>query len=176
MQGLLEEENWPEFDDETFLEDVRMRLEAVGHELSLADGYWLARSRDTDNVDGVKSLFPLNEAEHAVLAALYLYLRFLPRQSPRPSHGDRQPSVELEDIERAFPAYAVGTTRQILGRLRNLHFVRQHAGRLYPGPYLTLIDEVVADARAQQALRDFKLRSYLREQLTALQDDLDASN
>jgi hypothetical protein len=107
---------------------VRGRLAAVSHELSSADGYWLARSRDTDTVEGVKNLFPLNEAEYAVLAALYLYLRFLPRQSTQPSRGDGQPSAELEDIERAFPAYTVDTTRRILGRLRNLHFIRQHGG------------------------------------------------
>jgi hypothetical protein len=76
----------------------------------------------------------------------------------------------VEDIERAFPAYGVTFTRSVIGRLRNLQFVRQHDERLYPGPYLTAIDGLVADERAREALRDFKLRSYLSRRLAALQE------
>src|SRR5690606_5143509 len=99
-----------------------------------------------------------NEAEYAVLAALYLYLRFLPRQDDQVSPRERQPSVALEDIERAFPAYGVVFTRSVIGRLRNLHFVRQHDERLYPGPYLAALDGLVVDERDSEALREFKLR------------------
>jgi hypothetical protein len=176
MQGLLEVASWPEFEDETFTEDVVRRLAGVGYELALADGYWLARTRETELVEGVKQLFHLNEAEYAVLAALYLHLRFLPRQSELSLGTDEQPSVALEDIERGFRFYTVETTRRILGRLRNLNFVRQQGERLYPGPYLATLDELSADARAKEALRDFKLRSHLSRRLAALQEEFDASD
>ena len=175
MQGLLEGENWPEFNDEEFVEEVRGRLAGVGYELCAADGYWLARCHDEEAIEGVKALFPLDEAEHAILAALYLYLRFLPRQS-HPNRNGERPSVTPEEIDRAFPAYKPQAIRRILGRLRNLHFVRQYANRIYPGPYLMLLDETVADERARQALRDFKLRTDLRERLVALKEEFDASN
>jgi hypothetical protein len=176
MQGLLEVASWPEFEDEAFFEDVRHRLGGVGYELGSVGGYWLARTREPEAVDGFRQLFPLNEAEYAVLAALYLYLRFLPRQSEYITGADKQASVALEDIERGFPAYTVETTRRILGRLRNLLFVRQYGERLYPGPYLAAIDELVADERAKEALRDFKLRSHLRTRLAALQEEFNAAD
>ena len=156
-QGLLEASAWPEFEDEDFLADVRKRLEGVGLELASADGYWLARSRETERDDGFKPMFQLNQAELAVLAALYLHLRYLPRQGEQLTRTRDHPSVLLEDIERGFPAYGVETIRRVLGRLRNLHFVRQYDGRLYSGPYLIALDELVADERAREALRDFKI-------------------
>jgi hypothetical protein len=175
MQGLLEVAGWPEFGDETFLLDVRKRLACVGFELSSSGGYWLARGREIEPIEGFRQLFPLNEAEYAVLAALYLHLRFLPRQSDQRMVTE-QPSVAYEDIERAFPAYGVETTRRVLGRLRNLNFVWPHGDRLYAGPYLAAIDDGVADERALRALRDFKLRNYVRSQFVALEEELDASD
>lgn len=176
MQGLLEVASWPEFEDETFLGDVRRRLAGVGYQLCSAGGYWLARTREAEAVDGFKQLLQLNEAEYAILAALYLHLRFLPRQGEHVTEANGQPSVALEDIERGFPAYTVETTRRILGRLRNLHFVRQHHERLYPGPYLAAIDELVADERAKETLNSFKLRSHLRVRLAAIHKELDAAD
>jgi len=173
MQGLLEVAAWPEFGDETFLHDVRQRLACVGFELCSSGGYWLARGREVEPAEGFRQLFPSNEAEYAVLAALYLHLRFLPRQVDHGMTID-QPSVAYEDIERGFPAYGVETTRRVLGRLRNLQFVSPHGDRLYAGPYLAAIDEIVADERAVRALRDFKLRNYVRSQFVALEEELGA--
>ena len=110
----------------------------------------------------------------AVLAALYLHLRFLPRQVDQPVAVDTEASVAVDDIERGFPSYNLDTTRRILSRLRNLEFIRQYGERLYPGPYLAAIDELVADERARQALHDFKLRSHLSRRLAAIQEQLDA--
>jgi hypothetical protein len=175
-QGLLEASAWPEFEDEDFLAEVRKRLEGVGLELASADGYWLARSRDTGPDEGFKPLFRLDQAELAVLAALYLHIRFLPRQGEQLARRKDHASVLLEDIERGFPAYTVDTIRRVLGRLRNLHFVRQYQGRLYAGPYLTALDELVADERAREALRDFKLRSQLSRKLAELQERIGAAD
>lgn len=176
MQGLLDDASWPEFAEDTFREDVSRRLAAVGYELGLAEGYWLARTRETEAVDGFKQLLQLNEAEYAVLAALYLHLRFLPRQSQPLAVPDEEPSVAVEDIECGFPSYTLETTRRFLGHLRNLHFIRQYGKRYYSGPYLAVIDELVADERAKEALRDFKLRTHLSRNLAALEEDLDAAN
>jgi len=67
----------------------------------------------------------------------------------------------------------------VLGRLKNAHFVRQHNGRLYAGPYLAALDEVVADERATELLRDFRLHRYLqravRGEVDALISDDDAA-
>jgi hypothetical protein len=52
--------------------------------------------------------------------------------------------------------------QMVLGRLKNAHFVRQQNGRLYAGPYLAALDEVVADERATELLRDFRLHRYLQ--------------
>ena len=176
MQGLLEVGAWPEFEDEDFAAEVRGRLAGVGYELGSANGYWLARAREAAMVEGFKQHFHLNEAEYAVLAALYLHLRFLPRQADHLGGADDDPSVAVEDIERGFPGYTVDTVRRILGRLRNLSFIRVHNERVFAGPYLAVIDELAADERAQQALRDFKLRSHLSRRLAAVEEELDAAD
>jgi hypothetical protein len=176
LQGLLEIAAWPEFEDEAFIAEVKQRLDAVGYELGSADGYWLAYSRERDDTDGFRQVFQLNQAEYAVLAALYLHLRFLPRQVNESKNGASNPSVAVEDIERGFPGYTVETVRRILGRLRNLLFIKQLDERLYAGPYLSLIDAIVADERAAEAVRDFKLRSYLSRRLAALGERIDAAD
>jgi len=70
--------------------------------------------------------------------------------------------VSVEDIERGLPGYSVGKVQMVLGRLKNAQFVRQNNQRLYAGPYLAALDEVVADERASELLRDFRLRRYLQ--------------
>jgi hypothetical protein len=169
LQGLLDVSVWPEFEDQTFNQEVRQRLHDVGYELGSAAGFWLAHSREREDADGFKPVFQLNQAEYAVLAALYLHLRFLPQQNSDSHLNADNPSVAIEDIERGFPGYTVETVRRILGRLRNLLFVRQHDDRLYAGPYLFLIDGVVADERAKEAVRDFKLRNYLSRRLASVE-------
>lgn len=167
-QGILARSIWPELALEEFAAEVSERLAAVGLELASGDGHWVARSRDGQARDGFEPIFALNRLELAVLAALYLHLRYLPRQSTDGNGGDesggrkQQPSVALEDIERGLPGYKVGTVQMVLGRLKNAQFVRQHNGRLYAGPYLAALDEVVADERATELMRDFRLRRFLQ--------------
>jgi len=168
-QGILERSIWPELALEEFAAEVSERLAAVGLELASGDGHWVARSRDGQARDGFEPIFALDQLELAVLAALYLHLRFLPRQSTNEDGGGGesderkvQPSVAVEDIERGLPGYKVSKVQMVLGRLKNAHFVRQNNGRLYAGPYLAALDEVVADERATELLRDFRLHRFLQ--------------
>lgn len=167
-QGMLDRQLWPELALEEFATEVSERLAAVGLELAAGDGHWVARSQDREPPEGFEPIFALDQLELAVLAALYLHLRYLPRQSATngaaPEAPDRgeEPSVAVEDIERGLPGYKVSKVQMVLGRLKNAHFVRQHNGRLYAGPYLAALDEVVADGRATELLRDFRLHRFLQ--------------
>jgi hypothetical protein len=164
-QGVLQRSAWPELALEEFQTEVSERLAAVGLELASGDGRWVARARDGELRDGFEPIFALDQLELAVLAALYLHLRYLPRQSGETeaeTPDNEQPSVAVEDIERGLPGYKVSKVQMVLGRLKNAHFVRQHNGRLFAGPYLAALDEVVADERATQLLRDFRLHRYLQ--------------
>lgn len=173
-QGILQRSSWPELALEDFQAEVSERLAAVGLELASGDGHWVARARDGDLRDGFEPIFALDQLELAVLAALYLHLRYLPRQSGQveaEAEDKEQPSVAVEDIERGLPGYKVSKVQMVLGRLKNAHFVRQHNGRLYAGPYLAALDEVVADERATELLRDFRLHRYLQR---AVRGEVDA--
>ncbi len=176
-QGMLQRPAWPELALEDFAADVSERLGAVGLELASGDGHWVARARDGELRDGFEPIFALDQLELAVLAALYLHLRFLPRQGAsggaETSDDEREePSVALEDIERGFPGYKVSKVQMVLGRLKNAHFVRQHNGRLFAGPYLAALDEIAADERATEMLRDFRLHRYLQR---AVRGEIDPS-
>lgn len=108
-------------------------------------------------------MFEPNDAHMAVLACLWLHLRYLPRLRGELEREGKEPSISVEEIEHAFPAYA-GTTyvRGVLTYLKNMRFIRQWDERIFAGPYLAAIDEEKADEFARAALRDFKLRRYLR--------------
>jgi hypothetical protein len=165
---MLRRSLWPELALEEFVAEVSARLAGVGLQLASGDGYWLARAQEGEARDGFEPIFSLDQLELAVLAALYLHLRYLPRQAAGVKVGDESdvksdlPSVSVEDIERGLPGYSVGKVQMVLGRLKNAQFVRQNNQRLYAGPYLAAIDEVVADERASELLRDFRLRRYLQ--------------
>lgn len=164
-QGTLRRSAWPELAVEEFASEVSERLAAVGLELASGDGHWVARARDGELRDGFEPIFALDQLELAVLAALYLHLRFLPRQSANGGDADaehEEPSVVVEDIERGLPGYKVSKIQMVLGRLKNAQFVRQQNGRLYAGPYLAALDEVAADERATELLRDYRLHRFLQ--------------
>lgn len=171
VAGTLDRASWPELDDEDFAADISARLSAVGLELVAADGRWFARARYAEEEDGFHPTFRLHSMELAMVAALYLHLRFLPRQGSGVEQ-DGEPSVEIDEIVRAFPSYQrTYLENQILGRLRNAGFVRRESGRLYAGPYLAAIDEVTADQRAQEMLKNFLLRRYLRRRAEEIEAD-----
>lgn len=166
VAGTLERSVWPELEEEDFAREVRTRLETVGLELVGAGGKWLARSMamQDDDTEGFDPTHHLHAVELAMVAALYLHLRWLPNQEAgiRPQE---EPSVEVEDIVRAFPGYKQHYLEMVVGHLRNAGFVRREEGRLYAGPYLAAMDGVRADERANEALRNFVLRRYLRRRV-----------
>lgn len=171
VAGTLERGSWPELDDEDFAVEVRERLAAVGLDLVAAGGRWLARAASAEDEEGFHPTFRLHSVELAMLAALYLHLRYLPRQAGGVEH-DGEPSVELDELLRAFLSYQrTYLENQVLGHLRNAGFVRRDAGRLYAGPYLAAIDEVRADQRSQEMLKNFMLRRYLRRRAEELETD-----
>ena len=173
VAGTLDRGQWPELDDEDFAGEVRDRLAAVGLELVGAGGRWLARPQHapTDDADGFEPAFALNTVELAVVAALYLHLRYLPRNADGAEDGE-EASVAVEELLRAFPGYPATFISQIVvGRLRNAGFVRRESGRLYAGPYLAALNEIEADERSQVALGNFQLRRYLKKRAAELEDD-----
>ena len=107
-------------------------------------------------------MFAPNDGHMAVLACLWLHLRYLPRLRGGLDGDHDEPSVSVEEIEHAFPAYPPRYVAIVLGYLKNMRFIHQWNERILAGPYLAAIDEEAADGLAREALRDFKLRRYLR--------------
>ena len=106
-----------------------------------------------------------------MVAALYLHLRFLPRQAGAPE-DDEEPSVDLDELLRPFAGYQRHYLEKIvLGHLRNAGFVERRGGRLYAGPYLAVINEVEADERALAAMSQFLLRRFLRRRAEELESE-----
>lgn len=173
--GTLDRQTWPELADPEFGAEVRHRLAEVGLELVSASGRWLARPQRVAEESGFEPAFSLNAVELAVLAALYLHLRFLPQRQESVANDEPEPSVAVDDIVASFPGYQKTYLEgPVLGRLRNAGFVHREEGRLYAGPYLAAIDEVAADERCTHALDGFLLRRYLKrkaEEIDAAPDD-----
>jgi hypothetical protein len=175
VAGTLERAQWPELDDEDLAAEVRERLGAVGLDLVGAEGRWLARPEQapTDDVEGFEAVFSLNSVELAVVAALYLHLRFLPRHaSSTEEDAVQHPSISVEELLLAFPGYKASFIEgRVLGRLRRAGFVRRENDRLFAGPYLAVINGVEADERAQAALGSFQLRRYLKRRAEELEGE-----
>lgn len=171
VSGTLDRSQWPELDEDDFAAEVRERLGVVGLDLVGLSGKWLARPQIVpDEVDGFEPVFALNQIELAVAAALYLHLRYLPRQSG--ADPEDEPSVAVEELMRGFPGYTGHYITQIvLGHLRNAGFVRRENERLYPGPYLATFNEIEADERAAAALGNFQLRRYLKRRAEELEGE-----
>jgi len=171
VAGTLERRQWPELDEEEFAHQVRERLAAVDLELVGSGGRWLARPAAAPDPDiaGFEPTFSLHAMEQAVVAALYLHLRYLPRQADAEDGGD-EPSIEVEELIRGFPGHnRTYIEKIVLGHLRNAGFVRRESDRLYAGPYLGALNEIEADARAQEALGSFALRRYLQRRAQELE-------
>jgi hypothetical protein len=163
VRGPLERAVWPEFADEAFVAEVHRRLGEVNAELASSGRHLVARATELPAEGGFEPVFRLNTVELAMVAALYLYLRYEPRQ--RAANGvevDADPSVEVEDIVRAFPSRSRDYLQKVLTRLKRMGFVRRDHDRLFAGPYLAALDDVAADARADQLLERFLRRRYLR--------------
>ncbi len=163
-RGVLRADAFPELVDEDVAAEVKERLAAVGHELARAGDYWIARAPERERPEGFEPIFELDEAELAVAACLYLHLVYLPRHGRPELGGGVRPraSVAVEDIAHAFPRYTQRKMVMLLGRLRNAGFISRIDNRYVAGPYLHAFDEVEADERAHEALRNFRLRRYFQ--------------
>lgn len=170
--GTLERASWRELEEESFAAEVRRRLDGVNLELVSTAGQWLARPRNTSEEEGFAPSFHLHTVELAMVAALYLHLRYLPAQVEDTGNGD-EPSVEVDELIRPFAdSYNRSYLEDIvLGHLRNAGFLERRKGRIYAGPYLAAIDPVAAGERAKAVLDRFLLRRYLRERATHLEQE-----
>jgi hypothetical protein len=180
--GTLERAAWRELDDDQFAAKVRERLASVDLELVAAGGRWLARPRSSGEEDGFEPTFHLHAVELAMVASLYLHLRYLPTQAggeeamngnANGSGDGEEPSVELDDLLRPFAGtYTKHYLEQIvLGHLKKAGFCEQRDHRYFAGPYLAALDPVAANERAKPALDTFLLRRFLRERAAQLESE-----
>ncbi|MBI4538729.1 MAG: hypothetical protein HY704_04360 [Gemmatimonadetes bacterium] len=175
VTGSVDAADLPELADEEMREDIRQRLAGAGCTLaySEATGRWVARlDGPLPAVESHDPVLRLHAAEQAMLAACWLHLRLLPLERARVAAADDgqliatdndEPSVDVEDLLAQFHGkLKKGYLDMVLGRLKNAGFVRQRAGRLYAGPLLDTIDEVVAGERARVLLARHQRLSYLK--------------
>jgi hypothetical protein len=175
--GNLQRAAWRELEQEEFSDKVRTLLAAVDLELVAADGRWVARPRNTGEEDGFEPTFHLHAVEMAMVASLYLHLRYLPAQASAPK-GTEEPSVDLDDLLRPFAGtYTKRYLEQIvLGHLKKAGFCDQRDHRYFAGPYLAALDAVTANERAKAALDGFLLRRFLRERAAELEQEHHAAD
>lgn len=161
--GTLERDAWPELEDEQFAAEVRERLAAVGLTLVATPQSFLARLAEPGGASGFTPHARLHSVHKAMIAVLYLYLRYLPAQANNGEigvNGDA-PSVSPDDVCAAFDYKRSYLEKVVLGELKRQNFVRQVDGRLYAGDNLMAIDPVQMDLRAEEMLRRFLLKRFV---------------
>jgi hypothetical protein len=178
--GTLDRTAWREIEQDEFATKVRQLLAAVDLDLTSAGGHWVARPRSSGEEDGFEPTFHLHSVEMAMVAALYLHLRYLPYQTADAEPSD-EPFVEIDDLIRPF-AQPVGSYTKhyleqiVLGHLKKAGFCEQRDGKYYAGPYLAAVDPVAADERAKAALDRFLLKRFLRERARELTEETSATD
>jgi hypothetical protein len=172
VSGTLERSAWGELEREEFAERVRTLLSAVDLELVAGGGKWLARPRTSGDEEGFEANFHLHSVELAMVAALYLHLRYLPSQAGEDERASDEPSVELDDLIRPFAgSYTKHYLEQIvLGHLKKDGFCEQRDHRYFAGRFLAALDAIAANERAKAALDTFLLRRFLRSRAAELEE------
>jgi hypothetical protein len=178
--GTLERSAWRELEHSEFAAKVRNLLAAVDLDLASAGGCWVARPRNGGEEDGFEPTFHLHSVEMAMVAALYLHLRYLPYQAADAKPSE-EPSVELDDLIRPFARPVGSYTKHyleqiVLGHLKKAGFCEQRDGKYYAGPYLAAVDPVAASERAKAALDTFLLKRFLRERSRELSEETHAAD
>lgn len=161
--GTLEREVWPELEDEQFANEVRDRLAGVGMTLVATPQSFLARLVEPNGVTGFTPHTRLHSVHKAMIAVLYLHLRYLPAhadESEMSPSGDA-PSVSPDDVFAAFEYKRNYLEKVVLGELKRQGFARQIDGRLFAGDNLMAIDPVQMDLRAEEMLRRFLLKRFI---------------
>jgi hypothetical protein len=161
--GTLEREAWPELEDEQFAAEVRDRLASAGMTLVATPQSFLARLIEPNGAAGFTPHTRLHTVHKAMIAVLYLYLRYLPAQA---NDGEvlvagNAPSVSPDDVFAAFDYKRNYLEKVVLGELKRQGFVRQIDGRLFAGDNLMAIDPVQMDLRAEEMLRRFLLKRFI---------------
>ncbi|MEA2424711.1 MAG: hypothetical protein QOH13_1121 [Thermoleophilaceae bacterium] len=161
--GTLEREEWPELEDEQFAAEVRERLAGVGMTLVATLDSFLARLSEPNGATGFTPHARLHAVHKAMVAVLYLYLRYLPshaNDSELSTNADA-PSVAPDDVFAAFDYTRHYLEKIVLAERKKQNFVRQIDGRLYAGDNLMAIDPVQMDLRAEEMLRRFVLKRFV---------------
>ncbi len=184
ITGSVEASDLPELADEDMRESVRQRLAGAGCALaySEATGRWVARlDGPLPEAASHDPVLRLHAAEQAMLAACWLHLRMLPLERTRIAtsedgqllaNNDETPSITVEDLLAQFHGKLnKGYLEIVLGRLKNAGFVRQHGGRLYAGPLLDTLDEVVAGERARVLIGRHQRLAYLKRRADQIESD-----
>lgn len=161
--GTLEREAWPELEDEQFAGEVRSRLAAVGMTLVATPESFLARLQEPDGAPGFTPHARLGSVHKAMIAVLYLYLRYLPAQAngEAPTSNGHAPSVTPDDVFAPFDYKRRYLEKTVLAELKKQGYVRQTDGRLYAGDSLMAIDSVQLDLHAEEMLRRFLLKRFI---------------
>jgi hypothetical protein len=176
--GTLERDAWPELEDEQFAAEVRSRLAGVGMTLVATPDSFLARLAEPNGATGFTPHARLHSVHKAMIAVLYLYLRYLSAQAGDgevPVNGDA-PSASPDDVFAAFDYKRHYLEKVVLGELKKQNFVRQIGGRLYAGDNLMAIHPVQMDLRAEEMLRRFLLKRFIERRDAAEQEATDAAD
>lgn len=176
--GTLEREVWPELEDEQFADEVRERLAAVGMTLVATAESFLARLSEPNGAAGFTPHARLASVHKAMIAVLYLYLRYLPAQTNggEPTSTGEAPSVTPDDVFAPFDYTRHYLEKIVLGELKKQDYVRQVGGRLYAGDNLMAIDPVQMDLRAEEMLRRFLLKRFIERRDARAAEGTDAAN
>lgn len=160
--GTLEREAWPELEEEQFAEEVRGRLASAGMSLVATPESFLARLEEPDGAPGFTPHARLGSVHKAMIAVLYLYLRYLPAQASneKAAPDNQTPSVTPEDVFAPFDYSRHYLEKIVLAELKKQCYVRQIDGRLHAGDNLMAIDSVQLDLRAEEMLRRFLLKRF----------------
>jgi small nuclear ribonucleoprotein (snRNP)-like protein len=178
VAGTLDRDAWPELEEEQFAEEVRTRLASAGMSLVATPESFLARLEEPEGAPGFTPHARLSSVHKAMIAVLYLYLRYLPAQGDAGEEiADGQPpSVTPEDVFAPFSYKRHYLEKIVLAELKKQSYVRQVEGRLQAGDNLMAIDSVQLDLRAEEMLRRFLLKRFLERRVAEDAGERDATD
>jgi hypothetical protein len=178
VAGTLDRDAWPELEEEQFAEEVRTRLASAGMSLVATPGSFLARLAEPEGAPGFTPHARLGSVHKAMIAVLYLYLRYLPAQGDGGEEfADGQPpSVTPEDVFAPFSYKRHYLEKIVLAELKKQSYVRQVDGRLQAGDNLMALDSVQLDLRAEEMLRRFLLKRFLERRDAGDAEESDATD
>lgn len=162
--GTLPADACPELADAEFATEVDQRLAAVGLVRALGSGRWVARRREPDEAPpGFEPFHRLHQAHLALLAAVYLHLVYLPTQAGVTPADDA--TISFDELATTFSGYKRRKVQAWVSELRRSGHLGGEGDAIAAGPLLAAIDPVVAEERAEQAVRSYLVRRNVRDRL-----------